>query len=206
MFVVIAGIIGAGKTTLTTALAAELRGQAFFEPVETNPYLEDFYGDMERWGFTMQMYLLAQRFHQHQQLVWSATPAVQDRSIYEDVAFSRVLRASGHINERDFRTYESHFRTMIRFLVYPDVIFYLDVSPETALRRVQERARGCETGMTLDYLVRLRVEYERLMDELRNYTTVARLDWENPMSPADVAQIARSVSNATRPFSRTLQL
>lgn len=205
MFVGVAGIIGAGKSTLTGPLAKELGGEAFHEPVETNPYLEDFYKDMGRWGFTMQLWLLARRFEQHQQVVWSGKTAVQDRTIYEDVVFARVLRADGYINKRDYENYESHFRLMLRYLMFPDVMLYLNVSPELAMSRVKERARGCEVAIPLEYLQKLHMEYARLMQDMQGHTRVVHLEWDRPVPAKIVANIVRQeIANNPMPFARHL--
>ena len=203
MFVAVAGIIGAGKSTLCGPLAEAMGGDAYYEPVETNPYLDDFYKDMNRWGFTMQMYLLAQRFALHQRMVWADRPAILDRSIYEDVIFARVLRADGFIDDRDFANYEDHFKVMLRYLVYPDAMLYLKVPPKLALERVKLRARGCEVSVPLAYLKKLDVQYDILMAEMAKYTRVIRLDWRKPMPAQDVADIIRgSVGANPMPFAR----
>jgi len=205
MFVGVAGIIGAGKSTLTGPLAEALGGEAFYEPVETNPYLEDFYKDMGRWGFSMQLFLLAKRFEQHQRVVWSGRNAVQDRTIYEDVVFARVLVQDGHINERDYNNYDSHFKMMLRYLMFPDVMLYLKVSPELAMSRIKERARGCEVTIPLAYLQKLHVEYTKLMREMQGYTRVVYLDWDQPIPAAAVANIVRhEIANNPMPFARHL--
>ncbi|SVE46055.1 uncharacterized protein METZ01_LOCUS498909, partial [marine metagenome] len=131
MFIGIAGIIGAGKTTLTQNLADHLGYDAFHEPVDENLYLSDFYKDMKRWGAMMQLHLLFKRFEQHQKIVWATEDgAVQDRTIYEDTIFARMLHEGGFIDDRDYDTYTGHFNLMKRFLLYPDVIVYLRVDPE----------------------------------------------------------------------------
>ena len=145
MFIGIAGIIGAGKTTLCQRLADHLGYEAFNEPVEDNPYLADFYADMGRWGGMMQIHLLFRRFEQHQRIVWNKEKgAVQDRTIYEDTIFARLLHEAGFIDKRDYETYVGHFNVMKRFLVYPDVLIYLRVEPEVSMERVRERGRDEE--------------------------------------------------------------
>ena len=144
MFIGIAGIIGAGKSTLAQSLADHLGYDTYNEPVDDNPYLDDFYADMNRWGAMMQIHLLFRRFEQHQQIVWKKKKgAVQDRTIYEDTIFARMLHEAGFIDKRDYETYLGHFNIMKRFLVYPDILIYLRVSPETSMQRIQERGRGC---------------------------------------------------------------
>ena len=108
---------------------------------------------MNRWGAMMQIHLLFRRFEQHQQIVWNSEKgAVQDRTIYEDTIFARMLNEAGFIDQRDYDTYLGHFNLMKRYLVYPDLLLYLRVDPQTSLQRIAERGRKPETGITLDYM------------------------------------------------------
>lgn len=177
LFVGISGIIGAGKSTLTTSLAQALDATAYLEPVKENPYLEGFYRDMSRFGFTMQVFLLNKRFQQHQEVVWSLRRAVQDRTIYEDTIFAQMLVESGLMTKLDYDTYLDLFLNMTHFLERPTVILHLDVDPEVALENVQRRARGCETGLTLDYLKALHDGYERWIDTMKSRLTIVRVPW-----------------------------
>ncbi len=180
MFIGIAGIIGAGKSTLAQNLAARLGYKSYNEPVDDNPYLEDFYTDMNRWGAMMQIHLLFRRFEQHQQSVWNSEKgAVQDRTIYEDTIFARMLHESGFIDRRDYNTYVGHFNLMKRYLVYPDILLYLRVNPETSLNRIAERGRKAEEGITLEYMQKLFLGYENFIDEMGRYTRVISLDWNH---------------------------
>jgi deoxyadenosine kinase len=130
LFIGISGLIGAGKSTLATALAKELNLPVYYEPVIDNEYLADFYLDMQKYSFQLQVYLLNKRFKQQQQIIWEGKGGVQDRTIYEDSVFARMLRDSGHMDERDFRTYMELFGNMSNFMKKPNVIVHLDVSPE----------------------------------------------------------------------------
>ena len=138
----ISGIIGVGKSTLTNSLGEELGFNVIKEPVETNEYLDNFYKNMSKYSFPMQVYLLNHRFKQHQQMVWSDNSSIQDRTIYEDVIFAKMLREANMMEELDFKTYVDLFKNMSNFLHRPDLILYLDVEPEEALRRVNQRSRG----------------------------------------------------------------
>ena len=111
----------------------------YYEPVIDNIYLEDFYADMKRYSFPLQVYLLNARFKQQQQIIWSGRGGVQDRTIYEDSVFARMLRNSGLMDERDFQTYQSLFNHMSNFMKKPNIIVHLDVSPEESLRRIKLR-------------------------------------------------------------------
>ena len=180
MFIGIAGIIGAGKSTLAQNLATRLGYKSYNEPVDDNPYLEDFYIDMNRWGAMMQIHLLFRRFEQHQQIVWNSEKgAVQDRTIYEDTIFARMLHESGFIDRRDYNTYLGHFNLMKRFLLYPDILLYLRVNPETSLNRITQRGRKAEKGITLEYMQKLFLGYENFIDEMGMYTRVISLDWNH---------------------------
>ena len=174
----ISGIIGVGKTTLTRSLGEALGANTVYEPVETNEYLDKFYADKEAFAFPMQVYLLNHRFRQHQQMVWSDRDVVQDRSIYEDVIFGKLLKDAGIMSDLDFETYRSLYLNMTNFLHRPDLIIYLDTSPEVALERVRERARSCENGVDLEYLKALKAGYEEWLVDVEPRIPVLRLDWD----------------------------
>lgn len=187
----ISGIIGVGKSTLTKSLGEELGFNIIKEPVETNEYLTDFYRNMSKYSFPMQVYLLNHRFKQHQQMVWSDNSSIQDRTIYEDVIFAKMLRESNMMEALDFKTYVDLFNNMSNFLHRPDLILYLDVEPEEALRRVNERSRGCESGLTLQYLQDLKKGYEDWLDDIKDRIPVIRLDWNTYQDPKKIANIIR---------------
>jgi deoxyadenosine kinase len=206
MFIGIAGIIGAGKSTLAQSLAAHLGCVTYNEPVDDNPYLDDFYLDMNRWGAMMQIHLLFRRFEQHQQIVWKKKKgAVQDRTIYEDTIFARMLHQAGFIDKRDYETYLGHFNIMKRFLVYPDIFIYLRVSPETSMQRIQERGRGAESRITLEYMQKLYQGYESFITEMDHYTRTLTVDWNEYMETKEVAEMVKEKSNENREFIRDLK-
>ncbi len=205
MFIGISGIIGAGKSTLTQKLAESLGYLAFNEPVKDNPYLEDFYSDMNRWGAMMQIHLLFRRFEQHQQIVWNSEKgAVQDRTIYEDTIFARMLNEAGFIDQRDYDTYLGHFNLMKRYLVYPDLLLYLRVDPQTSLQRIAERGRKAETGITLDYMQKLHDGYENFIEEMSRYTRVLTLDWNQILGIEEVVERILEKAGEKRAFLRDL--
>ena len=187
----ISGIIGVGKSTLSKTLGEELGFNIIKEPVETNEYLDNFYKNMSKYSFPMQVYLLNHRFKQHQQMVWSDNSSVQDRTIYEDVIFAKMLRESNMMEELDFKTYIDLFNNMSNFLHRPDLILYLDVEPEEALRRVNKRSRGCESGLSVDYLYDLKKGYEDWLDDIKDRIPVIRLDWNTYQDPKKIANIIR---------------
>ena len=205
MFLGISGIIGAGKSTLAQDLAVRLGYKAYNEPVKDNPYLEDFYSDMNRWGAMMQIHLLFRRFEQHQQIVWNSEKgAVQDRTIYEDTIFARMLHEAGFIDQRDYDTYLGHFNLMKRYLVYPDLLLYLRVEPETSLQRIAERGRKAESGITLDYMQKLHAGYESFIEEMSCYTRVLTLDWNQFLEMDEVAERITEKAGEKRAFLRDL--
>ena len=191
LFIGIAGIIGAGKSTLATALGKHLEIDVYYEPVEDNEYLADFYRDTERYAFAMQIYLLNRRFQQHQEIIWRGRSAVQDRTIYEDSIFARMLAESGKMDERDYRTYLELFRHMSNFMCKPNVIVYLDVSPELSLERIHERGRGIESGVTLEYLGALYEGYEAFIADISRVIPVIRVDYDRYATAEEMAQVIR---------------
>jgi deoxyadenosine kinase len=182
-------MIGAGKTTLAGALAAELGVPVHYEAVLDNAYLADFYADMTRYAFPLQVYLLNKRFRQQQQIVWEGRGAVQDRSIYEDSVFAKLLRDSGHMEERDYCTYLELFGNMANFMRKPNLIVHLDVTPEESLQRITERARGCETGVTLDYLRALHAGYEEFLRDIAKSVPVLKVRYDAYRTGEEMARI-----------------
>lgn len=177
-FIGIAGLIGAGKTTLATALGEHLNLEVHFEPVIDNEYLDDFYRETARYAFPMQIYLLNRRFQQHQEIIWRGNGGVQDRTIYEDAIFAKTLRDQGFMDQRDYETYLALFRHMSNFMCRPHVIIYLDVAPETSLARIHERDRSCESTVSLEYLQQLYDNYEEFLVEIARLIPVLRVKWE----------------------------
>jgi deoxyadenosine kinase len=169
-----------------------LGATAYLEPVETNPYLDDFYQDPKGLGFTMQIFLLNERFRQHQEVVWSRRPAVQDRTIYEDTIFAEMLRDGGYMTPRDYDTYINLFLNMTHFLQRPTAILYLDVTPEQAMDNIRDRARGCEVTITLDYLKALRDGYEKWFEKMKNRLTIVRIPWADFGASINVTDIVRA--------------
>lgn len=161
MHLAIAGNIGSGKTTLTTLLAKHYRYTPHFEEVDDNPYLNDFYKDMPRWSFNLQVFFLRSRFAQLAELQRSGEKVVQDRTIYEDAhIFAPNLHAMGLMTTRDFDNYQALFELMDEFIQPPNLLIYLRASVPKLVENIQKRGRDYEEAIRLDYLNRLNERYE----------------------------------------------
>ncbi|WP_299889040.1 deoxynucleoside kinase [uncultured Lacinutrix sp.] len=161
MHVAIAGNIGAGKTTLTKLLAKHYKWEAQLEDVVDNPYLDDFYNQMERWSFNLQVYFLNSRFRQVAQIRESGKDIIQDRTIYEDAhIFAPNLHAMGLMTNRDFENYSSLFELMEGFVQGPDLLIYLRSSISNLVAQIHKRGRDYENSISIDYLSRLNERYE----------------------------------------------
>ncbi len=161
MHIAIAGNIGSGKTTLTTLLSKHYGWQAHYEDADENPYLADFYEDMQRWSFNLQIYFLNSRFAQVTDIRTSGRDVIQDRTIYEDAhIFAPNLHAMGLMTTRDFENYFSLFKLMESLVAPPDLIIYLRASVPTLVAQIQKRGRDYENQIRIDYLKRLNERYE----------------------------------------------
>ena len=162
--VLLAGNIAAGKTSLTERLGARLGWQTGFESVADNPYLADFYADMRRWSFHLQVFFLGHRAQQYMTLAHGTQSAIADRSIYEDAhIFARVLHHLGNLRERDFHAYRTVFELVVDGLPRPDLLLYLKAPVPVLLDRIHRRGREIEKGITADYLSLLETFYEEWM-------------------------------------------
>ncbi|MBP94210.1 Deoxyadenosine/deoxycytidine kinase [Bizionia echini] len=161
MHVAVAGNIGAGKTTLTKLLAKHYKWEPQLEDVVDNPYLDDFYNQMERWSFNLQVYFLNSRFRQVNQIRESGKDIIQDRTIYEDAhIFAPNLHAMGLMTNRDFENYRSLFDLMESFVQGPDLLIYLRSSIPNLVNQIHKRGRDYENTISIDYLSRLNERYE----------------------------------------------
>ena len=164
-FIIVSGNIGCGKSSLTDLLSKRLGWKAYYEVVENNPYLEDFYNDMKKWSFHLQIFFLSKRFRHHQEILKNPASVVQDRSIYEDVdIFAKNLNQQGYMEGRDYENYQELFSIMTQFLTPPDLIVYLQASVPTLLKRISSRGRDYEKTISEEYLNQLNVLYEEWIE------------------------------------------
>jgi deoxyadenosine/deoxycytidine kinase len=160
-YVAVAGNIGAGKSSLTGLLAKHFNWEAFYESVDDNPYLQDFYEDMRRWSFNLQIYFLSSRFRHQKEMLNDDVNLIQDRTIYEDVEiFAKNLHNMNLMSDRDFTNYEALFHEMSYYLRPPDLLIYLRAQVPTLVKQIQQRGRDYENTIRIEYLERLNNLYE----------------------------------------------
>ena len=168
-FVGLAGNIGVGKTTFTELIAEKLGWIPYYESVADNPYLIDFYRDMSRWSFNLQVYFLHKRFKTHHEMSMSNGGVIQDRTIYEDVEiFARNLQEMNFMDKRDWENYRGLFSIMTSYLRQPDLIIYLKASTDTLLSRIKNRSRDYEKSIDPEYLHTLNVAYNKWINNIKN--------------------------------------
>jgi len=197
LFVAVAGNIGAGKSSLTRLLAERFGWNPYFESVDDNPYLPDFYGDMSRWSFHLQIYFLANRFKHHKRMTESGESVIQDRSIYEDAEiFARNLHDIAKMDDRDYSNYVSLFQVMTDYLKSPDLMIYLRASIDTLVQQISRRGRSFEQGIQREYLEQLNKHYEDWITNYRRGPLLIiesdNLDFVNRQT--DLEQIVRLVN------------
>jgi deoxyadenosine/deoxycytidine kinase len=196
MHIAIVGNIGAGKTTLTELLAKHLGYEAHYETVDNNPYLEDFYSDMKRWSFNLQIYFLNSRFRQILDLQTGERNIIQDRTIYEDAyIFAENLHEMGLMTSRDYNNYRAIFDNITSFIRPPDLLIFLKASVPTLVNNIQRRGREYEAAIRLDYLSKLNEKYQNWID---SYTLGKllildkdKLDFAN--NPEDLGFVINSI-------------
>jgi deoxyadenosine/deoxycytidine kinase len=178
-YLAIAGNIGVGKSMVTELIGGTYGWRTYYEPVIDNPYLDDYYADMRRWAFQLQIYFLSKRFEVQKQILDQGGSAVQDRTIYEDVEiFAPTLHRRGCIDDRDYASYREIFSNMVAFLRPPDLILYLRASPDVTLERIHQRGRGCEQTIQRDFIVDLHEAYESWLGPATALCPVETIDTE----------------------------
>ena len=172
-FIGIAGNIGVGKTTFTKLVSEKMNLIPYYESVDDNPYLSDFYSDMERWSFNLQVYFLQHRFRHHIQIMNSSNGVIQDRTIYEDVSiFAYNLYDMKIMSKRDWDTYTELFDNMTQFLKKPDLIIYLKASTDTLINRIKNRNRDYEKDISEAYLHRLNIYYKKWFSSSNDFNVL----------------------------------
>jgi deoxyadenosine/deoxycytidine kinase len=195
--IAIAGNIGAGKTTLTNTLAKHFGWTPHFEDVENNPYLNDFYNDMQRWSFNLQIFFLNSRFKQLVEIRDGDATVIQDRTIYEDAhIFAPNLHEMGLMPKRDFENYSTFFSTLKRMVNPPDLLIYLKASVPTLVGQIQKRGRDYEDNIRLDYLKRLNEFYNNFIDNYKDgKVLIIDIDQINFVdNPDDLAKVIELVT------------
>lgn len=194
--ITVAGNIGAGKTTLTRLLAKHYNWEPHFEALDDNPYISDFYDDMHRWSFNMQIYFLNSRFNSILEILKGKASVIQDRSIYEDAnIFAPNLHGMGLMSTRDYNTYKSLFESLKSMIKAPDLMIYMRASIPTLVNQIQKRGRQYEDSIRLDYLRRLNERYEAWVSNYKDgpllIIDVDDIDFEN--KPEDFGLIINKV-------------
>ena len=172
-FIGFAGNIGSGKTTFTRFISKSQNWIPFYEPVSDNPYLEDFYNDMPRWSFNLQVYFLHKRFEMHKKMSQMKMGVVQDRTIFEDKEiFAKNLYEMKKISKRDWENYSGLFASMVSFLKKPDLVIYLKASTDILLNRIESRSRDFEKNVDPGYIRTLNVAYDRWVEKEKRYPVI----------------------------------
>ena len=200
-YLVLAGNIGAGKSTLVELLCRHLGWTPYFEPVAENPYLRDFYGDMDRWAFQSQTFFLMHRARSHRELSLETGSVVQDRSLYEDAeVFATNLHRQGKMSDRDYLVYRDLYSVLSSLLPPPDLVVYLRASVPTLRRRIQQRARAFEQTIADEYLDGLNALYEQWVDgfTLAPVLTVEADETDVLDRPADLDRVVARIEAALR--------
>ena len=197
MHIAVAGNIGSGKTTLTSLLAKHYGWEPHYEDVDDNPYLNDFYQDMQRWSFNLQIYFLNSRFNQIIEIQKSGKDVIQDRTIYEDAyIFAPNLHSMGLMSTRDFENYFTLFNLVSSLIDPPDLIIYLRASIPTLVNQIQNRGRKYESSIRLDYLKRLNERYEAWIEsyKLGKMLIVDADNYNFPGSTEDLSSVIDKIN------------
>lgn len=200
-FIGIAGNIGVGKSTLTGMLAEHFQWQPFYEANADNPYLADFYEDMERWSFHSQTFFLGKRLEHHRQLLDHHGSVIQDRTVYEDAeVFARNLYEQGQMKARDYDAYRRLYKAIASFLPAPDLLIYLEADVDTLMAHIQKRGRDFERSISVDYLHQLNALYTHWVEDW-TACPILRIDMNGrdfQHMPSDFDDIVHAVTDALK--------
>ncbi|MBC8425518.1 deoxynucleoside kinase [bacterium] len=175
----ISGNIGVGKSTVCAMVGEDLGWPTYYEPVDDNPYIADYYKDMRRWSFHLQIYFLSKRFEVQKEIIDLGCSAVQDRTIYEDVdIFAKVLNRRGAMDDRDYENYREVFHNMVSFLRPPDLVLYLRAGVDASMSRIAQRGRDCESDIPRDFIQDLHDAYEEWISRADEICPVRIIDTE----------------------------
>jgi deoxyadenosine/deoxycytidine kinase len=196
-YIAVAGNIGAGKSSLTGLLGKNFNWKTYYESVDNNPYLSDFYDDMRRWSFNLQIYFLSSRFRHQKEMQQAMVNLIQDRTIYEDVEiFAKNLHDMGLMSNRDYENYCTLFHEMVAYLRPPDLLIYLRAEVPTLVRQIQKRGRNYENTIRIEYLERLNCLYEDWIDRYEHEKLIIdtdNLDFVN--SDEDLGKVIEMVEH-----------
>ena len=196
-YIAVAGNIGAGKSSLTGLLGKNFNWKTYYESVDNNPYLSDFYDDMRRWSFNLQIYFLSSRFRHQKEMQSAMVNLIQDRTIYEDVEiFAKNLHDMGLMSNRDYENYCTLFHEMVAYLRPPDLLIYLRAEVPTLVRQIQKRGRNYENTIRIEYLERLNSLYEDWIDRYEHEKLIIdtdNLDFVN--SDEDLGKVIEMVEH-----------
>ncbi|ASV67748.1 deoxynucleoside kinase [Cytobacillus sp. FSL W7-1323] len=201
--ITVAGTVGVGKSTMTNYLAEALNFRTSFEKVDTNPYLDKFYADFERWSFHLQIYFLAERFKEQKRMFEYGGGFIQDRSIYEDTGiFAKMHYEKGTMSPVDYETYTSLFEAMVMtpYFPHPDILIYLEGSLEDILARIKERGRPMEQQTSIDYWKEMHERYETWIDQF-SACPILRLninEYDLVSNPSDIDQVLEKVGHTLK--------
>lgn len=179
MLVSVAGLIGAGKSTLVSNLSSNNNYFTFMEPVDVNPFLVPYYNDPSRWSFTLQIYYLWERYKQSSEAFLHSLrgeTVIIDSTIYSDMAFAMLQKKYGYFNEDEFNTYANMHHIIAAQTAYPDILFWLEISPNDTLERIKKRSRDCEASIPIEYLSDLYNSYSEVLLNLEKHTDIIRID------------------------------
>lgn len=206
MWISMMGLIGAGKSTLAEKLSNNLNLPLYKEEVAENPCLQLFYSNPKEYGFLLQVDLLAQRYREQIKLAANSVGGVQDRSIYEDLIFCRMLLKNKIISQVEYNTYLKLWNTISTSLPKPNIIVHLKVSPEICHQRIRARGRKMEEGISLEYLQDLHTEYEKFLEEISRHVFVVTLEWSEFHSEEKVIESIKDIwENAVKSHHITLK-